>query len=149
MPAAGTEQTAQSRTPRALPIPQVSAPWRSERRQLEWSAQYVKPFHKVHNNDYRDGEAIAEVVQHWTPYAHARLGVSPRSLPTQFDLLLAAVLLSLIEHELGAVLRHTLTGAPPVLFAHVRRRVPILHALLEVFGTAFQYFVWRPYAGNL
>jgi hypothetical protein len=59
-------------------------------------------------------------------------------------LLLAAVLLSLIEHELDAVLRHTLTGAPPVLFAHVRRRVPVLHTLLEVVGAAFQYFIWRP-----
>ena len=70
-------------------------------------------------------------------------------LPTRFDLLVAAVLLSLIEQELDAILGHTLTGAPPVLLAHVRRRVPILHALLEVFGAAFQYFIWRPYAGNL
>ena len=91
------------------------------------------------------GEHGGELVVSRTAWSLTAIQVSP----TRFGLFVGALLLSPIEQKLDAVLRYTLTGAPPILFAHVRRRLPILDASVEVIGAEFRYFIRRQQAVKL
>lgn len=62
---------------------------------------------------------------------------------------LLAVFLRLLQQKLQAVLRHALTGPSPFLLGHVRRRFPVLHALLEVICAALRQILRCSSTGNL